>query len=442
MSLAVNTVQTETRDWEKNYQAALTQEILRSERRRVTILAALILLMACLYSVFSFTPGLINTGLRLRLRAHWPWMIALCAVIIGYEWAIRCLIDWLIAHRRKPSLIRRLINVMVEGSIPTMFLFMMATLLGPRDALVAHAFLFYFFFILVSILQLDMRLCLFTGLVAAVEYFAFAAVVLARAPHEAVPGVLGTLPFHFTRSLIFFVTGLIAGFIADQIKRQNEESVRAVQQRDEVVRTFGQYVSPQIAERLLHHPVERGGELRTACVMFLDIRNFTSYAAGESPAAVMAYLNMFFDSMIAVVNEYHGVVNKFLGDGFMAVFGAPVEDDAACRHALEAALKMIERIESLNATNKLPPTRIGIGLHMGQVMSGNVGTEDRKEYSVIGDVVNLASRIEQATKDFRAQLLISEAVRQNLDGALTHGEDLGLINLKGHAEPVRIFRIA
>jgi len=121
------------------------------------------------------------------------------------------------------------------------------------------------------------------------------------------------------------VAGLVAGLLARQIKRQVEVSLRTVQDRDRAVRIFGQYVSPQIAEKLLHQPVDLGGELRNVCVMFLDIRNFSSYAAGERPEAVMAYLNTLFDFMIDIVNEHQGIVNKFLGDGFIAVFGAPVE---------------------------------------------------------------------------------------------------------------------
>lgn len=320
-------------------------------------------------------------------------------------------------------------------------LFTAVSLMGARDALGSPAFLLYFFFILLSILQLDVRLCLFTGLVAAVEHFIFASVVIGRLKLEAPASILSTPVFHFNRSLILFVAGLVAGLLAKQIKRQVEGSLRTVQERDRAVRIFGQYVSPQIAEKLLNRPVELGGEVRNVCVMFLDIRDFSSFAAGARPEAVMEYLNTLFDFMIDAVNEHHGIVNKFLGDGFMAVFGAPIEDAERCRHAVDSALEIIERVERLNAAGKIHPTRVGIGLHMGEAVTGNVGSAARKEYTIIGDVVNLASRIEQATKEFHARLLISEAVRQGLDGAMSV-EDLGPVALKGQAQPARIFKIA
>jgi len=157
---------------------------------------------------------------------------------------------------------------------------------------------------------------------------------------------------------------------------------------------------------------------------------------------VMAYLNILFDFMIDVVNEHQGVVNKFLGDGFMAVFGAPLDDADRCAHAVGAAREILERLDRLNTAGKIHPTRVGIGLHLGEAVTGNVGSSERKEYTIIGDVVNLASRLEQATKEFQARLLISQEVRRNLDGSLPGVEDLGTVELKGQPQPIRIFKVA
>jgi len=424
------------------YQESLTREILRSEFRRVTILLWLFVLLACVYCLFAFVPGFLGSEFRIGLRDQWPRVLSLFGAIILYESFVRGAIQRLIANRRAPGASLRFVNGFVEASIPTVFLFMTASALGPRDALVAHSFLFYFLFILLSILQLDLRLCWFAGAVAAVEYFVFAAVALGLSGPEVPAGPITMLPFHFMRSLIVFMTGVIAGLIAREIRNQHEVSLRAAQQRDQAVRTFGQYVSPQIAEKLLRQPVELGGELRKVCVLFMDIRNFSQYAAGESPQAVMIYLNTLFGAVVEVVNEHQGVVSKFLGDGFMAVFGAPMKDDEPCRHGLDAAMEIIARVETLNATGKIPPTRIGIGLHMGEVMAGNIGSVERKEYTIIGDVVNVAARIEQATKDFQARLLISETVRAGLGAALLTCEDLGLVPLKGQTQPMRVYKVA
>ncbi len=429
-------------DWGQIYQESLGTEILRSERRRVTILAGLFAFAACVYTFLAFVPGPLTPEFRVRFHAQWPWIISLYGAVAAYEWALRAAIGWLIEHRRQPNIALRFVNAFVETSIPTVMLFMAVSLMGPRDALGSPAFLLYFFFILLSILRLDVRLCLFTGLVAAVEHFIFMYVVIGTLEPEVQSSFWRTPVFNISRSLILFVAGLVAALVTREIRRQVELSLRTVQDRDRAVRIFGQYVSPQIAEKLLHQPVDLGGELRNVCVMFLDIRNFSSYAAGERPEAVMAYLNTLFDFMIDVVNEHHGIVNKFLGDGFMAVFGAPIEDAERCAHAVGASLEILERLDRLNAAGKIHPTRVGIGLHMGECVTGNVGSNDRKEYTIIGDVVNLASRLEQATKDFQARLLISEAVRRSLDAAMSGVEDLGPVPLKGQPNPARIFKVA
>jgi len=429
-------------DWGRIYQDSLTTEILRSERLRVTILAGLFAFAACVYTFFAFAPGLLDSEFRVRLQAQWPWIISLQALVLAYEWALRAGIGWLIEHRREPPAALRFLNALVETSIPTVMLFLAVSFMGARDALGSPAFLLYFFFILLSILQLDARLCLFTGLVAAVEHFIFAYLVIGTLEPGPQVEMWRAPVFHFNRSLILFVAGLVAGLLARQIKRQVEASLRTVQERDRAVRIFGQYVSPQIADKLLHQPVELGGELRNVCVMFLDIRDFSSYAAGERPEAVMAYLNTLFDFMIDIVNQHQGIVNKFLGDGFMAVFGAPIDDAERCAHAVGASLEILSRLDRLNAEGTIHPTRVGIGLHMGEAVTGNVGSTERKEYTIIGDVVNMASRLEQATKEFHARLLISEAVRRSLDGAMTGIEDMGPVELKGQPSPARVFKVA
>jgi adenylate cyclase len=261
---------------------------------------------------------------------------------------------------------------------------------------------------------------------------------------EPVPGweVLTSAAAHWLKAAMLLVTGLAAGFVAAQIKRQLLAAVRSTSERDRAVSIFGQHVSPQVAEMLLKQPVEYTGEQRNVCVMFLDIRDFSKLAAAHTPNQVMEYLNTLFGSLISIVNQHRGIVNKFLGDGFMAVFGAPLGDSELCESAVAAAKAILAAVEKLNARGAIPPTRVGIGLHVGEALTGNVGSTERKEYTVIGDVVNLASRIEQATKQFQANLIVSEAVRERLDAARHRLEDLGLVELKGQPRPTRLFRVA
>jgi adenylate cyclase len=250
-----------------------------------------------------------------------------------------------------------------------------------------------------------------------------------RSPHQYV-----------IKSAFLMLGGCIAGFVAAQIKRQLMSALQTLEERDRAISIFGQHVSPQVAELLLHQPVDSTGEERRVCVMFLDIRDFSRIAGERSPTEVMDYLNTLFSFMIPVINEHRGIINKFLGDGFMAVFGAPLDDCDPCKNAVTASLAILEKIKEMNDAKKIPPTKLGIGLHLGMAITGNVGGGDRKEYTVIGDAVNLAARIEQATKQFQAQLIISEEVAKALE--TSSGEDLGLVELKGQARPVRLFKLA
>ena len=141
--------------------------------------------------------------------------------------------------------------------------------------------------------------------------------------------------------------------------------------------------------------------------LVLDIRNFTTFSEGRVAEEVVAYLNTLWTFMVRTVNEHHGIVNKFLGDGFLAVFGAPVSTGNDCANALAAARHILREIDELTEAGRLLPTRIGIALHAGEAVVGNVGSAERKEYTVIGDVVNVAFRIERLNKQLGSTFLVS-----------------------------------
>jgi len=166
-----------------------------------------------------------------------PWIISVYGAVAAYEWALRAGIGWLIEHRRQPYVAVRFLSAFLETSIPTALFFMAVSLMGPRDALGSPAFLLYFFFILLSILRLDVRLCWFIGLVAAVEHFIFMSVVIGTLEPELQASFWRTPVFNLSRSLILFVAGLVAGLVAREIRRQVELSLRTVQARDRTIRS-------------------------------------------------------------------------------------------------------------------------------------------------------------------------------------------------------------
>jgi CHASE2 domain-containing sensor protein/class 3 adenylate cyclase len=197
--------------------------------------------------------------------------------------------------------------------------------------------------------------------------------------------------------------------------------------REQLMGLFGRYVSSDVAAEIWRrrNEIELAGEERTATVLFSDIRNFTGLTAGKGSSEVLTWLNDYFTEMSDVVKRNQGFLNKFIGDGLMVVFGVPlgksVHEDA-CR-AVRTAIEMLERVQDLNKERPpgRPELRIGIGIHTGPLTAGTVGSRDRLEYSVIGETVNLASRLEGLCKELKTCIVLSptteELVRDDFETA-------------------------
>ncbi|TAJ37083.1 MAG: adenylate/guanylate cyclase domain-containing protein [Reyranella sp.] len=253
-----------------------------------------------------------------------------------------------------------------------------------------------------------------------------------------------TLIYHFSRSVVLLAAGVIAGVVAGSLRRQFEQSVAAAAARDRVTNLFGQHVSPAVVDRLLATSSEPASEMRTVCVLFLDIRGFTATTRQRPAGETVALLNDFFAEMIEVVDRHGGIINKFLGDGFLALFGAPLKDPSAATNALAAARGMLEAVDTWNLVRPRQALRIGIGIHIGEAVTGTVGSPQRKEYTVIGDTVNLAARLEQLTKETGSRLLVSSSVRDAMQASGDGGPatDLGPMAIRGYDEGVRVWRLA
>jgi adenylate cyclase len=348
----------------------------------------------------------------------------------------------LIRKRAQPSTALQYLSSLVETSIPTLAIMIGALFLGPLYALFTPAILLYPVFIVLSALRLNAKVCVFTGAVAGIEYAILSLYFVDQSSNTFIEPILTGLPHHFVRSLLLVITGIVTGLVTIQIKKRILNSFVMIQEQNRIRRTFGEYVSPVVMDTLLTLRPHLRSELRSVCVMFLDIRNFTAFAEKRPPEAVVAYLESLFEFMIEIVNRHHGVINKFLGDGFMAVFGAPLSEGADSLNALEAAREILSRIADEVAADHVLPTRVGIGLHAGEAVTGSIGSSLRKEYTVIGDVVNVASRIEQLNKQFGSQLLISETVWQAISAKFNEATSIGAVQVKGREAPIQVYKVA
>jgi adenylate cyclase len=208
---------------------------------------------------------------------------------------------------------------------------------------------------------------------------------------------------------------------------------------------FGQYVSKDVYDQLVANPglARLGGQRREMTVLFSDIRGFTTVSEKGQPEDIVHLLNEYFTRMVQIVFHHKGTVDKFVGDMVMALFGAPLDDPDHADHAVEAALDMIEELEKLNVkwtAEGRPALDIGIGINTGPMIAGNIGSDQIMSYTVIGDAVNLGSRLESLNKQYSTRIIISDATRGRLKGTYTF-KPLGEVIVKGKTKPVAIFEV-
>jgi len=420
------------------YEDALRREIMASELQRMRALAAILLFLLALTSFIAnflteFTRRIFEEGLA-------PWMpLAAIGPFVVYEFGTVALLRWRMARDLDFPRPARFANALVETSLPSVLIFLLAGRMEPQLVFGFWPPLLYFIFVLLSTLRLDFWLSLWTGVVAAVQLYALAAHY-----HDLnfLTGEANQSPFyHLSRSAVLLMAGIVAGLVAVRLRRQFENSAAAAATRDRVTSLFGQHVSPAVVERLLAQASDPPSEMRTVCVLFLDIRGFTAMTRVRAPDATVRLLNEFFAAMVAVVDRHHGIVNKFLGDGFLALFGAPLPDPQAASHALAAAQAMVVAVEDWNRANPERPLRIGIGIHVGEVVAGDPVDARATSLTAVGDTVNTASRIEALNKEFGSQLVISEAVAGYATIELP-GIEVHEIAVRGRVEQLRVLALA
>ena len=413
-------------------------EILASERIRVR---TLMILMGMLFAVSVFLMLLPRGALPFFLALEHELPFRTIATFYGcafaYEVVAHTVLGRIIAKRLHFPEAPRYGNALIETSFPTVMMVLLSGAVGPEIALNSPLPMAYFLFICLSTLRLTASLSIFTGGVAAIEYVALGFYYLGAEPAESYVTSPWTV---FAKAMVLVVAGVVCGFVGSQIRRRLVAFLESMRERNRIVGMFGQYVSPAVVDELLTKPVESSGEVRYVTIMFLDIRGFTAFAEHRTPAEVVAYLNTLFGMMIAFVNANHGIINKFLGDGFMACFGAPLSDGRDSENAVRAAVEIAEAVERLSAEGAIAPTRIGIGLNAGTAVTGSVGSEERREYTIIGDTVNLASRVEQLTKQYGATLLVTDAVWQAVKNEY-EARALDPVTVRGREEPVAVWAL-
>jgi adenylate cyclase len=216
-------------------------------------------------------------------------------------------------------------------------------------------------------------------------------------------------------------------------------------EKRQVKRLFSRFVSKDVFDQLMLDPSKAslGGQRRTMTVLFSDIRGFTTFSERGQPEEIVQQLNEYFSRMVHVLFAHRGTLDKFVGDAVMALFGAPLQDPEHAEHAVQAALAMLQELEALNRTwtaQGRPTLAIGVGINTGEMVAGNIGSESIMSYTVIGDAVNLGSRLESLNKQYGTTIIISDATRAGLEGRYDI-RPLGDVVVKGKTQPVAIFEV-
>lgn len=281
------------------------------------------------------------------------------------------------------------------------------------------------------------------GLAASIPTATYITFVLRDAHDDVVDGVLH-------RGVLEIVT----------LKRELESANAALEKSKveyaHIRDVFGRYVVPDVVDEILKHTseIKLGGELKDVSIIFTDIRGYSTLSEQMSPTDIISLLNEYFGEMSEIINKYRGTIIEFEGDGILAVFGAPLTQEDHADRAFKCSVEMLKRVPDLNlrwdkdGTSRhwravgLPTFRVRIGLHSGSVVVGNVGSQQRTKYAVIGDTVNTTARIESLNKTLKTIFLMSSATRALIDDAGHEIKNMGVHEVKGRAEPVSVFTVA
>lgn len=304
------------------------------------------------------------------------------------------------------------------------------------------------------------------GIIAAApEYKAFEEVYNIQRRNLLIMGIVLTLAvlvvFLFSRTLTRPIVDLVAAtkeieagnfrvLISSRSRDEIGELTRSfvhmgagLEERERFKDAFGKFVNTEIAERVARGDIKLGGERKRAAIFFSDIRSFTALSETLTPEEVVEFLNEYMGLMVACVTGTHGVVDKFIGDAIMAVWGAPVSSGDDTGNAVECALSMRASLAAFNRSREAdgkPRVKIGIGINTGDVLAGQIGSERRIEYTVIGDPVNLASRVESLNKPFGTDILITEESWKLVEGRFTVAP-MQRIMVKGKSDPQQLYAV-
>ena len=406
-------------------------------------------------AIYIFLPALVTSAffffrdipLRICLFLFFrAFMIGLIAAGLSFflveDYSRKTLIPWLFPNGRlatqpgtiKIPVLRRIRMLNMAGTLNPMII-MVVTLLFILWEIDERT---------ISVHQLGKEIFLFTLILCVI--FVFIAlrlnVLVSRSILNPIREMLGIVEKvrggDFTQRIRVLSNDEI-GILGDT----GNDMIRGLADRERIRDTFGRYVTPEIRDQILAGGIPLSGERKEATLLFTDLRDFTSYVEQNDPEEVIRSMRDYFTAMERSIRKHQGLVLQYVGDEIEAVFGVPLPYAGHTDRAVLAALELRRNLEELNKDRIKKgkvPFRHGIGIHAGDVLVGNTGSEERLSYALIGDTVNVASRIEGLTKEFRCDILVSEEAVKRLKGSFNLKRELPT-EIKGFSRPVTVFQV-
>ncbi|MCY2940357.1 MAG: adenylate/guanylate cyclase domain-containing protein [Planctomycetota bacterium] len=422
--------------WNLNPTLATTwqgKDFVIAMRFRLVQLIAVVFLF--LDSTFFFMQIKDNENSFTKITIYLMELIASAVVFCGYElWYQKKRLMYQ-ARKEIEPIFYKVLTVTIENAIPFVCILIQSLHLRLEIAYTNVYLIEHIPFMLLSILYLRFWLCFYAALIASMGRIILLILILSfsEVDKQFLDESWGIAEI--------LLSGFIMGTIALLLRKMIESAIAVASEKTKLHDIFGRFVSKDVADQIVSKDLKIGGDNVNASVLFLDIRNFTHRSSTMTPEDAVAFLNQLFNFTVAEVEKAGGMVNKFLGDGFMAVFGAPLSLPNSCNSAVICAIGIFEKLQLFNVSRLGENVSLGIGINYGPMVAGVMGTDTRKEYTVIGDIVNTASRIESLNKEFSTSLLISQSVYDNLDANLKDQfESMPPTMVKGKDQPISIYK--
>ncbi|XOV94447.1 MAG: adenylate/guanylate cyclase domain-containing protein [Bacteroidota bacterium] len=413
----------------------LNSEVIKSEKKRLEVFLGVLLtglLVISILRIFYYEQLQSAFSNEISyLLLFGSVLLMFISMLLARRWVIR-------VSEKGGRLTKRYysLTMAIEVLVPSFMLVAVSLNEWSADYLNSPTILMYFILLIVSSMHLSFWFSTIMGVSYGVFYAIYTYWVTNAYPMESeVP-----LFIYYSRSGIYVLGGICAGLVAGELRSRLTATYKNIQEREEIEGLFSQQISKELVEVL--KTKKDYAERLIATLLFLDIRDFTEKVQNLSPEEVNGFQNSFFSPIIEIINDQKGIVNQIMGDGLMATFGVPITDNQHHHYAwkaVKAILAFVEKFRAENPNHQL--LDIGIGLHIGEILVGNIGTETRKQLSISGKPVIIASRIEQFNKELNSTLLMSGELYDLLVYEIGAYKSKSAYKLKGIDEEVTIVQI-